>query len=460
MSTPERAAAGWTESVCPTCLERVPAQRVERGQDVYLEKECRHHGAFRTIVWRGPPSWQSWAPDPCAPSAARDGPRRGAGAGCPRECGLCPDHLRPTCCALLEVTSRCDLHCPICFAGSGGGARDPDLHEIERWYRALLASGRGPVNVQLSGGEPTLRDDLPEIIALGRALGFGFFQLNTNGLRLARDRDYLRRLNEAGLSCVFLQLDGVSDAVHRRIRGASLYAFKLAAIDRCAEQGVGVVLVPTVVPGVNTGELGAIIDLAVRRGPAVRGVHFQPVSWFGRYPGQPSDEDRITLPELMRAIEEQTGGAVAVSDLHPPAAENPHCSFSGSFVRTPEGTLRRRAPGARRTARACCGDTSRLGEVRRSREYVARRWALPVVQEGASQCEDAASAALDAVIAEAGRASFCISGMAFQDAWNVDLARLRECFIHVASPDGRVIPFCAYNLTSASGVALHRRAPP
>ncbi len=451
MSTPEPGGTAWTESVCPACLERIPARRVEQGQDVYLEKECRRHGAFRTILWRGPPSYDAWAPDPPAPRPTR----ASGGTGCPHECGLCSEHLRPTCCALLEVTTRCDLSCPVCFARSDRDGRDPGLEAIERWYRALLSSGRGPVNVQLSGGEPTVRDDLPEIIALGRSLGFGFFQLNTNGLRLARDAAYLRRLKEAGLSCVFLQLDGTSDAIHRRLRGASLHALKLAAMDRCAEDGVGVVLVPTLVPGVNTGELGAIIDLAARRGPAIRGVHFQPMSWFGRYPGQPSDAGRITLPEVMRAIEEQTGGAVRASDLHPPSAENPHCSFSGSFVRTPEGTLRRRADGSPRRAPAGCCAPSRLGEVPRAREYVARRWALPDVPAGGS-CSDATSDVLDHVIAQAGMASFCISGMAFQDAWNVDLQRLRECFIHVASPDGRVIPFCAYNLTSASGRALHR----
>jgi uncharacterized radical SAM superfamily Fe-S cluster-containing enzyme len=348
----------------------------------------------------------------------------------------------------------------VCFAGAGGDGLDPGLDEIERWYRALLVSGRGPVNVQLSGGEPTLRDDLPEIIALGRALGFGFFQLNTNGIRLARDEAYLRRLKAAGLSCVFLQLDGTSDEVHRRIRGAALHSVKLAAIDRCAELDVGVVLVPTLVPGINTGELGAIIDLAVRRGPVIRGVHFQPVSWFGRYPGQPSDADRITLPEVMRAIEEQTGGAVAVSDLHPPSAENPHCSFSGTFVRTPGGALRRRPDGSpRRTASGCCGDPSPLGEIRRARDYVARRWAMPAAPAGGGCCSGDSPDPFDRLIAEAGKASFCISGMAFQDAWNLDLERLRECFIHVAGPDGRVVPFCAYNLTSASGEALHRRRP-
>ncbi len=480
---PELRDLGPTESVCPVCLERTPARRIARGEEVFLEKACGRHGAFRTVVWRGPPSWEEWGPGPSlvlAPPGPL--PSGAAGKGCPFECGTtCTDHRRPTCCALLEVTRRCDLGCRYCFARAGGPGEDPDLAAVERWYRALLAQGgAGRANVQLSGGEPTVRDDLPEIVALGRSLGFGFFQLNTNGLRLARDAPYLRRLVDAGLSCVFLQFDGVSDEVHRRIRGRDLREAKEAALARCAELGLGVVLVPTVVPGVNTGELGAIVSFAARQGPAVRGVHFQPVSYFGRYPHPPADADRITLPEVMRALEAQTGGEVRAADFRPPSAENAHCSFHGEFLRAPGGALRPRTPRAaggppaEPGSRGCCpapgrppgtppgrppGTTGADG-VRRARDYVARRWAHPAAPGGSgSGCCGGEADALDRIIEEAGRSAFCISGMAFQDAWNLDLERLRDCFIHVVSPDARVVPFCAYNLTSAAGVPLHRPSP-
>jgi 7,8-dihydro-6-hydroxymethylpterin dimethyltransferase len=444
---------GQTESLCPECLERLPARRVGLGDQVFLEKRCPRHGPFRTILWRGPPGWSEWAP-PSRPAPARTGD----GPGCPFECGLCPDHPVPTCCALLEVTRRCDLACRYCFAGGGGRSPDPDLAAVERWYRALLrgaGQGQAPPNVQLSGGEPTLRDDLPEIIRLGRSLGFRFFQLNTNGLRLARDPAYLRRLAEAGLSCVFLQYDGVSDDVHRRLRGAPLAAAKEAAVARCAEAGVGVVLVPTVVPGVNVAELGAILDRAVRAGPVVRGIHLQPVSYFGRFPAPPADADRITLPEVMRALEAQSGGVVRAADLRPPAAEHARCSFSGNFVRTGGGGLRARPPS--RAGGGCCGgEGARRGEVRRAQEFVARRWAHPPPAAEPACCSGGAEAALDAVIAEASASAFCVSAMAFQDAWNVDLERVRECFLHVVSPDARLVPFCAYNATGAGGAPLHR----
>lgn len=458
---------GHTESLCPVCLARIAARRIAEGDDVFLWKRCPEHGAFQAVIWRGPPSFQAWEtprPRAAAPAAASPG-----GDGCPFACGLCAQHRQHTCCVLLEVTHRCNLRCPVCFAAAGSALPDPDLPSIEAWYRKLLDAG-GPFNVQLSGGEPTVRDDLPEIIALGRSLGFPFFQLNTNGVRLARDPAYARRLKEAGLGCVFLQFDGTDDAIHRRLRGAPLAETKAAAIARCAEERLGVILVPTLVPGVNTAALGAIVDYALQRAPAVRGVHFQPVSFFGRYPAPPSDLDRVTIPEVLRLLERQTAGAIRVSHFRPPSAENAHCSFNGTFVRAPDGSLR---PAAATRARGCCPaptplddgagaarstccEQRRPGEdARRARELVASRWAFPPEPPASDRAEP--KDALDAFLDEARSGSFSISGMAFQDAWNVDLERLRDCFLHVVGPNTGIVPFCAYNLTDVSGTSLYRR---
>jgi len=472
----DEAVLGTTESLCPVCLERIAARRVAIREDVYLDKRCPEHGRFRTILWRGPPSYQSWAGPERLPSPPTR-PATSAGRGCPFDCGLCPAHRQHTCCVVLEVTERCDLRCPFCFASSRAQGRDPDLAAIEARYRSILSLA-GPCNVQLSGGEPTLRDDLPDIVALGRSLGHGFIQLNTNGVRLAHDAGYVRRLKEAGLGCVFMQFDGVDEGAHERIRGARLLEAKKAAIARCAEERLGVVLVPTLVPGVNTDQLGAIISFGLERAPAVRGVHFQPVSYFGRFPGRPTDRERITLPEIMTGIEAQTRGAIRVSHLHPPSAENAHCSFQGSFFRTPDGTLR---PAAGRPAGCCstpqeaeateggrgkapgptcCRPPAPGEEARRARDAVARRWAFPEAR-GAPQTTSPGTPAartdsFDAFMEEVARSSFGISGMAFQDVWNIDLERLRDCFLHVAAPDAGIIPFCAYNLTGVLGDTLYR----
>lgn len=453
-----------TESVCPVCLQTLPARRVLEGDDVYLVKHCPEHGPFKTIAWRGIESYRRWesrgsraATPPVSETALKH--------GCPHDCGICPDHRQHSCCVLLEVTQRCNLNCPVCFAEAGRDGVDPSLAEIDGWLDRLRTHG-SPVNIQLSGGEPTVRDDLPEIVRRVRAHGFDFVQVNTNGLRIAKESGYAQALADAGLDCVFLQFDGVSDAAYRRIRGANLLTIKKTAILRCADAGLAVVLVPTLVPGTNVSEIGAIIDFALARVPVVRAVHFQPISYFGRYPQPPADDQRITLPEVMAEIERQTAGRVRVTDFGPGTSENVFCSFVGKFEVGGDGGLRStRQQDSCGTGDAKCGcgcgkpvdDDGNDGEGPRSRRIVARQWAGDMKRQPAESPPGLGLASFDAFLAARGH-TFTISGMAFQDAWNLDLERLRECFIHVVSPDRRVIPFCAWNLTSASGEPLYRQA--
>jgi uncharacterized radical SAM superfamily Fe-S cluster-containing enzyme len=314
----------------------------------------------------------------------------------------------------------------------------------------------GPYNIQLSGGEPTVRDDLPEIAALGRSLGFSFIQVNTNGLRFAEDPSYVAALKEAGVDSAFLQFDGVDDAIYRELRGRPLLAEKEAAIAHCVEQGIGVVLVPTLVPGVNTEAIGAILDFALAHAPGVRGVHFQPVSYFGRYPEAPRDADRVTIPEVIRAIAGQSGGKVSADAFIPPGCENALCSFHGNFVLMPDGKLQ---PWTQRKKRCCCQAERADEGAEKARDFVGKYWAMPEPQADVP-AGGPSLGGWDLLLERAKTHVFCISGMAFQDAWNLDLERLRDCCIHTVSPDGRIIPFCAYNLTDAAGHALYRPQVP
>ena len=442
-----------TESVCPECLARIPAARVQRGENVYLEKNCPEHGPFSVVIWRGQPAFSSWV-RPKTPSHPKN-PFTQAKLGCPYDCGLCPEHQQQSCCVLLEVTQRCDLHCPVCFADAANVNHPiPDLThaEIGAWYERLLAAG-GPFNIQLSGGEPCVRDDLPQIIRLGRAYGFTFFQLNTNGLRLACDLEYLAELKAAGLSTVFLQFDGSQDTIYQKIRGRKLLDKKMAVIERCAQMDVGVVLVPTLVPGVNTDDIGNILRLALAHMPAVRGVHFQPISYFGRYPEAPSDEARITIPEVIRAVEQQTAGLFQSSALCPPGGENAQCSFHGNYVLMPDGALK---PLTRHKGESCCQPVDAAQGAARSREFVAEHWATPVPLTTLPVFSGPSLGEWDVFLERKRTHTFCVSGMAFQDAWTLDLDRLRDCYIHTASPDGRLVPFCAYNLTDRQGRSLYR----
>lgn len=458
MYSAEKVILGATESVCPVCLKRIPASKVQVEDNVYLEKDCADHGRFRTIIWRGQPDYQSWGrskvsvrPEVCLTDVRQ---------GCPFDCGLCPEHRQSTCCVLLEVTSRCNLSCPVCFAEANGQGDDPDLAKIEKMYRKLMATG-GPYNIQLSGGEPTVRDDLPEIIRLGKSIGYEFLQINTNGLRLASDFSYVKSLKEAGLSCVFLQFDGTDDSIYREIRGKVLLELKKQAIENCCQAELGVVLVPTLVPNINVDNIGGIIQFAIDSMPAVRGVHFQPVSYFGRYPKQPADEDRITIPEVLREIEKQTDGRMLAADFQSPSAENAYCSFNGNFVLMDDGKLK----SWRDPNRSCCCGQPQQERVKKAQKFVAKHWSAPQnnrkVETGPSvkTSQMFRVDSFDVFLDRLDRYSLAISGMAFQDVWNLDLERLRECFIHVISENCKVIPFCAFNMTDCQGKALYRSNP-
>jgi uncharacterized radical SAM superfamily Fe-S cluster-containing enzyme len=440
-----------TASLCPVCLKRLPARRVVDGHRVELVKHCPEHGEFRALIWQGPPDLAAWnrPKTPSSPPVCYSEVKN----GCPFDCGLCPEHGQHSCSALLEVTARCNLRCPVCFAASGETvAADPSLETIDSWYRAVRrACGEGIV-IQLSGGEPTVRNDLPAIVALGRRHGFSFIQLNTNGLRLAENPEYARSLREAGLASVFLQFDGTTDAIYQSLRGRPLLDEKIRAIDHALAAGLGVVLVPTVVPEINSGNLGAILDFALERAPGVRGVHFQPISYFGRFPAPPADRDRITLPRILREIEQQTGGRMKVDNFAPPGCEHSHCSFHGNFLLMPDGALQ---PLTRKDS--CCCNKPIVAEegARKSTAFLTRQWAAP--EKSSLTSSAPAPGSLDGFLERVKTHTFAVSAMAFQDVWNIDLERSANCCIHVLTPDEKLVPFCLYNLTSASGRSLYRR---
>ncbi len=442
-----------TQSLCPECLARIPAVRFARGGDVYMKKTCPDHGEFQVVLWRGDPSYQGWM-RPKVPSYPGR-PATTVAKGCPFDCGLCPEHRQQTCTALLELTQRCNLHCAFCFADSDSSRTgDPGIATIRGWYESLLETQHS-CNIQLSGGEPTIRDDLPDLVALGRSVGFGFIQVNTNGVRLGTEPAYVERLKKAGLASVFLQFDGTHEDIHRRLRGGAFLKQKLAAIKNCRQQEVGVVLVPTVVPGVNDHDLGSLVRFALENLDVVRGVHFQPVSYFGRYPVPPSDADRITIPEVIRKLEAQTRGLVSSQDFRPPGCENALCSFHGNFVLVPDGSLKSLAP-----PNSCeCRTTSSDGAegASNARRFVAQNWSARETKPLPNVQGDFSMGQWDVLLERVSTHRLCISGMAFQDVWNIDLDRLRDCCIHVVAREKNLIPFCIFNLTNSAGRRLYAK---
>lgn len=304
----------------------------------------------------------------------------------------------------------------------------------------------GPCNIQLSGGEPTLREDLFEIIKMGHEIGFKFIQLNTNGLKL-KDLDFVKGLKDAGLDSVFLQFDGLDNSIYRNLRGKDILEDKFQAIENLKKLGIGTILVCTVVPGVNDHSLYEIVRFGTDNIPTIRGVHFQPVSYFGRIPNIPKDEDRISLPEVMGKLVEQSNGIMNLRDFRPPGCENAYCSFHANYINLDGNLVYLGTSGKKPSKKVEDGEKGSM----KAKSFVERNWAIRQQKLN----EDKYSSFTE-LLEKIETNRFSISAMGFQDVWNLDMDRLKDCCIHVISKDGNLIPFCAYNLTNKDGRSLYR----
>lgn len=414
-----------TRSVCPVCLRNLPARLIglEDGR-VLMEKRCPEHGDFSVPVWNGRVDFEHW-------SRGAQPLGEGTGLCCPDQCGLCQEHESGSCCVLLEITSRCNLRCRFCFANGGTLAQEPDTETLKAEIADIAKRCNGPF-LQLSGGEPTLREDLPELIRYAKQVGCPYVQLNTNGIALGNSPELALRLAEAGLDVVFLQFDGTDDAIYQQLRGRPLLEDKLRAIRNCGRAGIGVTLVPTVVKGVNDQNLRELIRLAASLTPDVRGIHFQPVSYLGRIPNAPQKEDRYPLDQLMADISTQAG--IPLDSFLPSRCDHPLCGFHGVYFAEPDGTLRPLTNISHASLERTCSS--------QNRDYVFRRWHRPA--ETAAGAENLVG--FDAFLYRMRHASLSLSAMAFQDAGNLNIERLHRCSLHVYR-NGNVLPFCARYLT-------------
>lgn len=429
-----------TDSLCPVCLKRIPARYLRKDSKVYFYKECPEHGPFSVFFWDDADLYEEWLKQSIRAPAVKNGkPKKD---GCPFDCGLCEEHHSGTCTVILEITYRCNMDCRICFADANRNRFDPDLDTIRRMYGTALRANRF-CSVQLSGGEPTVRDDLPEIIRMGKELGVIHLQVNTNGLRIAQDLPYLQKLKDAGVDLIYLQFDCTDDEIYRAIRGREMMEIKKQAIANCEALGIGVLLVPVVIPELNLHRLGEIIAFAKSHIPTVKGVHFQPLSFFGRYPDQaPPDECRCGLSDVLHALDEQCGGELKMEHFVPRKQFDSHCDFSSSYYLDEDGKLIAISDKTQN-----CDDTEKTDFVAKTNRYTDKRWRF--------QPEGYSDKPLIRFAMRTMTHSFSVSGKGFQDVWNIDLGRLRGCCVHAVTDRGELVPFCAFHLTSANGKRLY-----
>ena len=443
------------QSICPVCEKPVKAWYTRRGEKVFLEKNCPEHGDFSALVSNSAQDYLEWIRSPVINIPPKEAVTKGSSREeCPLHCGTCENHLQTACCVLIDLTKRCNQHCPYCFARAETDAEDPGeptLAELEHKFDLLLHLGEEerPFNIQLSGGEPTVRDDLPEIIQMAKDKGFAYIQINSNGRRLAREEGYAKVLKKAGASVIFLQFDGTDDDIYLKMRGEPLFEEKKRAIGNCKKAGLPVTLVPTIARNVNLANIGAMMEFLLENIAVVKGIHFQPVSFFGRHP-DPEHENRVTMFDVLHEIENQCEG-FHYKDFCPIATGHTLCCFYSTYLKEKSGVKCLLSSERKAAGISCCDTQGAAGSnaaevVRRDRDYVLNKWDLPEDPEEEDEAMDADEImSLDQFLRYYKRHTFTVTGMAFQDLSNLDGERLKRCRVQVLSPDDRLIPFCGYN---------------
>lgn len=448
---------GQTVSLCADCLAPVPAKIIEEDGAVYYQKRCRTHGVQKVRVSSDPAYWKAqatWIKPSDRPQAFATRIEE----GCPYDCGLCPDHEQHSCLAILEINETCNLTCPVCFAGSSPAMTgQKTLAECEALLDMLVAAEGEPDLLQVSGGEPTLHPQIMEILRAAKARPIRHVMLNTNGLRIAKDPDFVAELAtlKPGFE-VYLQFDSLRPAALKTLRGADLTRIRQQALEALQAAGISTTLVVTVKQGVNDDETGAIIDHALTW-ECVRGVTFQPIQDAGRNEGFDPARDRITLSDIRQSI--IAHGVFGAADMIPLPC-NPESICVGYGLRSgakvapitgllPKDLLLSELPNSvtferNPDLRARIFDFFSLTNVDQ---------VVPERLETLFCCFPGIEAPKEVGYKDL----FRVAISEFLDPHNFCLSRVKRSCVHFLTPEG-IIPFDTYNLFYRDAEARSRRA--
>jgi uncharacterized radical SAM superfamily Fe-S cluster-containing enzyme len=475
-----------TQSVCPYCYRILPAIIVERNGKVYIRKVCPEHGVIEDLYYGDVELYKKmikWDEEGRGTRHIYTPVLR----PCPFNCGLCPMHKQHSALVNIVLTNRCNLSCWYCFfyAEAAGYVYEPTIEQIINMVRQIKKQGIA-VNVQLTGGEPTLREDLVDIVKAIKAEGARHIQLNTNGIKFSelfwedpvKAVEYTRALRTSGVNTVYLSFDGVSPVTNWKNHWEIPYIFE---VFRKAGM-TSVVLVPTVINNVNTHELGAIVKFAAKHVDIVRAVNFQPVSLTGMMKKHERMKYRITIADVIKLVEEQTEGDVPreawfpipVSGIFSRFIEAFSHEFKFEMVNHPmcgAATyvyVERKSDGTIRII-----PITNFVDVEGLLEYLKDKWKDLLTgstrllvgmkllynirkfidQKRAPEGFDLYKLLLNIIIkrnyealGELHYKMVFLGMMHFMDLYNYDIQRVQRCNIHYAVPDGRLIPFCAFNI--------------
>lgn len=469
-----------TRSLCPECKRTLPAIIYERDEKIFIKRTCPEHGEWDEIYWEDADYYKR-AKKFGTGSKGIENPHVGEmispnnGTNCPTDCGLCANHHTHTGLANMVLTNRCDLSCWYCFfyAKDGDPIYEPSLIQIRNMIKNLRNQKPVSANaLQLTGGEPTLRPDLIEIVKIAREEGFEHIQLNTHGIILGQKPELAKKLKEAGVNTLYMSFDGTTPQTNPKNHWE--VPLTLAA---CRKSHLGIVLVPTLIRGVNDHDIGNIINFGLNHSDTIRAVNFQPVSLVGRMPKKLRDRQRITIPGAIQKIEEQTNGFIRKNDFFPVPCVVPFSEFVSNLTGKSQYEL---------SIHFACGaatylflDGKKIVPITR---FVDVEGMMEYLKEKSSEIESGKSKAIvltkvllkinsfiekkkqpswlnlpkllvNALVKHDYNAlgqihekSMLIGMMHFMDPYLYDQMRVERCDIHYAMPDGRIIPFCAFNV--------------
>ncbi len=463
----ERKAApyvfhGQTTSLCETCLEPVPAKVIIEDECVWYLKRCLRHGVQKTLIsddveyWRQQKLWIKPGDRPLTAQTRTE-------AGCPFDCGLCPDHEQHSCLAIVEINQACNLACPVCFADAADmhGGHVP-LATIERMLDALVASEGEPDLVQLSGGEPTLHPEFFAVLDAVKRRPIRHVMINTNGIRIAQDPTFVARLAQYTPRLeVYLQFDSLDDDALVNLRGARLTRVRRQALGALEAAGIATTLVAVVKRGVNDGEIAAIVQEALRWS-CVRGVTFQPVQDAGRNEGFDPAANRVLLSQIRREV--AAAGVFGLEDMIPLPC-NPDQICIGYGLREGETVT----PITSLLPRELILSGPNTISYEAYPELRAKMLDLLSLATAQTNTEDKLAGLLcclpQAVVpADLSYAnSFRVVILQFLDRYNFDLGTVKRSCVHFVTEDGQIIPFDTYNTfyregAEGAGVLARQRA--
>ncbi|HKZ63471.1 MAG TPA: radical SAM protein [Thermoplasmata archaeon] len=474
-----------TGSLCPECLKIIPATLYIGDGALMMKKTCKEHGEFQEVCWSDAELYlkaENWAFD----GVGIANPQIPDAKVCPYECGLCNLHYSNTALCNIDLTNRCNLKCPICFANANaaGYVFEPTYEQIVYEFAVLRAQRPIPVAaIQFAGGEPTIYPQFHEVVRAAKEMGFAQIQVATNGIKFATEEGFLERSMEAGLHTIYLQFDGLKEENYIKARGRPLMDVKLRVIEKVRQMPPGkrpsIVLVPTMVNSFNDDQAGEILNFAIKNSDVIKGVNYQPVSLTGRIPDEDRRKLRYTLADLAYDLEQQTGYlgrddwypvpfVAPISELvsaltgtaKPAFTSHPACGLASYLFLEPgkdpipitrfvdvEGLMEDMWKLAQETKDKKIKFTSKLKALNLLRKHFKEENApegmglgkfLKILNAMFTKGDKSG-------VSEFSWSTMYVGGMHFQDNYNYDIERVKRCVIHYATPDGKVIPFCAYN---------------